>query len=162
MKKVGYREGRAWVTISHHVRSGARAGIQVLWLQVRRCFSTLSTACPAPPPGETAVSDKSWPAWASNSSLPLGAARPDSRIINWYHGLCLTYGKDSKSSNKHYNATGPARLSRKLFVLESEHLRAGLRGHGTGWGAVCLLLPSEVAADMVFLWKMVARFFHGE
>lgn len=43
--------------------------------------------------------------------------------------------------------------SRKVSISEQEGLRSW------HWlGAVCLLLPSEVAADMVFLWKIVALF----
>ena len=43
--------------------------------------------------------------------------------------------------------------SRKVSISEQEGLRPW-----DWWGAVYLLLPSEVAAEMVFLWKIVALF----
>lgn len=83
---------------------------------------------------------------------PLGAARPDSRVINWYHGLCYKLvRKIPKSFNKHYDAASPAQgaLGEDLFQ-ESEHFTAG-GPEAMALVGSCLQLPSEVAAETVFL-----------
>lgn len=115
MKKVRYRkEGhRSQSHIMLEVEPGLESRSSA---QVSAVFPPWALLGPAPPPGETAVSDKSWQREPQQFS-PLGAARPDSRIINWYHGLC--HKLMGKIQNLPINTIMPLVLpkAQKLFVL---------------------------------------------
>lgn len=80
--------------------------------------------------------------WELPTVLFFGSNRPDSRVVNWYHGpqRRLT-GKIPKSFNKHYDTASPAQGSsgEDAALVREEGGQLGARGpEATALGGSCL------------------------
>lgn len=104
--------------------------------------------------------------WELPTVLFFGSNRPDSRVVNWYHGpQRRLMGKIPKSFNKHYDTASPAQGSSgedaALVREEGSSEPGALRPQR--WGeAVCPALLQGHCRDHFPRVDLCPSFFHGE